>query len=221
MTCIAGLEQNGRVYIGGDSAGVAGASLSVRANPKVFHNGPFLIGFTTSFRMGQLLQFKLSPPPHPNGVDTLDFLVCDFVDAVRRCLTLGGFAKRREDQEVAGAFLLGYRGGLYTIDSDYQVAKATDGFASVGAGSQTALGALYALEVAMSTEANHLSKPTTANGLAILANARANYSIQKPISAGFTTDKQLTPEERIIIALHAAERSNSTVRAPFIVLSND
>lgn len=51
MTCIVGLEHNGRVYIGADSAGVSGWDLTVRADKKVFRNGSFLFGFTDSFRM--------------------------------------------------------------------------------------------------------------------------------------------------------------------------
>jgi hypothetical protein len=38
MTCIVGLVDKGDVYIGGDSAGVAGLSLSIRADEKVFGN---------------------------------------------------------------------------------------------------------------------------------------------------------------------------------------
>ena len=67
MTCIVGLVHEGVVYIGGDSAGVAGLSLVVRADEKVLRNGDFLMGFTTSFRMGQLLRYKLDPPRrHPD-----------------------------------------------------------------------------------------------------------------------------------------------------------
>ena len=37
MTCIAGLvDSNGDIYIGGDSAGVAGYDLTIRADEKVF-----------------------------------------------------------------------------------------------------------------------------------------------------------------------------------------
>ena len=38
MTAIVGLAQSGAVYIGGDSAGVSGMSLTVRADAKVFRN---------------------------------------------------------------------------------------------------------------------------------------------------------------------------------------
>lgn len=62
MTCIVGLVDQGNVWIGGDSAGVGGYDLMLRADQKVFRNGDFLMGFTSSFRMGQLLRYKLSPP---------------------------------------------------------------------------------------------------------------------------------------------------------------
>jgi hypothetical protein len=51
MTCIVGLVDGGRVWLGGDSAGVSGWDLTVRADRKVFRNGPYVMGFTTSFRM--------------------------------------------------------------------------------------------------------------------------------------------------------------------------
>jgi len=54
MTCIAGFVNKNEVWIGGDSAGVAGYNLRIRKDTKVFKvNGRFLIGYTNSFRMGQ------------------------------------------------------------------------------------------------------------------------------------------------------------------------
>ena len=41
MTCIVGLVHGGKVYMGGDSAGVGGYCLTVRADEKVFRNGEF------------------------------------------------------------------------------------------------------------------------------------------------------------------------------------
>jgi hypothetical protein len=55
MTCIVGLRQGGKVFIGGDSAGISGWDVTVRADPKVFLSGPYAMGFTSSFRLGQLL----------------------------------------------------------------------------------------------------------------------------------------------------------------------
>lgn len=147
MTCIVGLVDEGKVYMGGDSAGVNGGwDLVVRADPKVFHIGPFVVGFTSSFRMGQLLRFALVPPVHPPEVDIYRYMTVDFINAVRDCLKTGGWAKKDGEKESGGVFLVGYRGRLFEIDSDYQVGEGLDGYMAVGSGDQVALGALYATQ---------------------------------------------------------------------------
>lgn len=85
MTVIVGLVNKGDVYIGGDSAGVAGLDITIRADEKVFTNGPFLMGFTTSFRMGQLLRYKFDPPKQTVNTDDMKYMVTDFIDATRKC----------------------------------------------------------------------------------------------------------------------------------------
>lgn len=83
MTCIAGIAQDGKVYICGDSAGSAGHDLAVRADRKVFVNGEFVMGFTTSFRMGQLIQYAFTPPKRHPDKDVMAYMVTEFVDALR------------------------------------------------------------------------------------------------------------------------------------------
>ena len=107
MTCIVGLVHEGVVYIGGDSAGVGGMSLTVRADEKVFQNGEFLMGFTTSFRMGQLLRYSLKPPRRHPDDDIHQYMVVDFINAVRECLKSGGYASKKNDVESGGTFLVG------------------------------------------------------------------------------------------------------------------
>lgn len=144
MTCIIGLVDKGDVYIGGDSAGVAGLSLSIRKDEKVFGNGPFILGFTSSFRMGQLLRYKFSPPAQTVHQDDMEYMVTSFVDACRSCFSQNGFGDK--DATWGGKFLVGYKGFLYTIDSDYQVGKLHIAFDALGCGADIALGALYATE---------------------------------------------------------------------------
>lgn len=142
MTAIAGVVHAGRVYIGGDSAGIAGYQLTSRADAKVFRTGPFVFGFTTSFRMGQLIRWSLTVP-EPEG-DLERFMCTTFIDRVRECLKDGGWATKNSDREEGGTFLVGTAGRLFTVESDYQVGEAADGYAAVGAGDGVALGALYA-----------------------------------------------------------------------------
>lgn len=144
MTCVVGLVANGRVYMGADSAGANDWQVTVRADAKLFRNGPFLMGFTSSFRMGQLLRYRFQPPKHEPAMDAHHYMVAEFVGAVRTCLREGGYAKKENEQESGGQFLVGYRGRLFMIDSDYQVEEALDGYSAVGSGWLVALGALFA-----------------------------------------------------------------------------
>lgn len=144
MTCIVGLVHNGDVYIGGDSAGIAGLSVTIRSDEKVFGNGPFIMGFTSSFRMGQLLRYKLSPPAQTVHQNDMEYMVTSFIDSCRQCFSQNGFGDK--DASVGGNFLVGYHGKLYNIEGDYQVGVPKLPFDAVGCGSDLALGAMFATE---------------------------------------------------------------------------
>jgi hypothetical protein len=146
MTCIAGIAQDNHVTIGGDSAGVGGYSLQLRADTKVFRTGNYIMGFTTSFRMGQLLRYGVLPPA-PTAEEQWDldrFMATTFVDAVRRILSDGGWLTTSSGVESGGTFLVGARGALYEIHGDFQIARTIDGYGAVGCGEDLALGALHA-----------------------------------------------------------------------------
>lgn len=142
MTCIVGLVDGDRVWMGGDSAGVSGLDITVRADTKVFRNGELLIGFTNSFRMGQLLAHRLVPPPREPGQDLFRYMVIDFVDAVRQVLKDGGYAHKSNEVETGGTFLVAAEGRLFAIQSDYQVGEAMRGYHAIGCGADYALGSL-------------------------------------------------------------------------------
>ena len=144
MTCIVGLVDKGQVFIGGDSAGVNTARLSlvVRNDRKVFRNGDFVMGFESSFRMGQLLAFNFDPPKPRVGIDVMTYMVTDFIDAARARMKEGGFARVKEAAEEGGTFLVGYSGRLFHISDDFQVGESSHGFDACGCGDLIALGSL-------------------------------------------------------------------------------
>lgn len=142
MTCIVGVAEGESVMIGGDSAGVSGWDLTVRADTKVFRVGPYVMGFTTSFRMGQLLRYSFRPP-EPDAWDVDAFMATAFVNEVRQCLKDGGYARAKDGGEHGGTFLVGYKGLLYAIEDDYQIARSQDGYMAVGSGRDYALGSLH------------------------------------------------------------------------------
>jgi ATP-dependent protease HslVU (ClpYQ) peptidase subunit len=147
MTCIVGwTDGKGNICIGGDSAGVAGLNMAIRADEKVFRNGEMLFGFTSSFRMGQLLRFSLEIPSRTEKQDSYDYMCTDFIDAVRKCLKDGGYAKVDNGVDEGGCFIVGYRGQLYVIESDFQVGKPVEPFDAVGCGESFAKGVSWALK---------------------------------------------------------------------------
>lgn len=172
MTCIVGLEHQGKVYVGGDSASVSGLDITTYAPGKVFRNGPLVIGYTSSFRMGQVLQYNLKPPAHARGVGDMRYLVTALVPALRQCLADAGYTEKHNGRESGGTFLLGYRGRLYSIHDDFQVNRNADGRNAIGCGYAYALGSLHATRA--------MRKPVDRIREALLAATRYSAGVAAP-----------------------------------------
>jgi hypothetical protein len=145
MTCIVGVTDGETVTIGGDSAGVSGWDLTVRADAKVWATKGWAFGFTTSFRMGQILRWSFEPPDL-GGVPLERYMATTFVDSIRQCLKDGGWAKVESGREEGGSFLVGHAGRLFEVRDDFQVGESVVPFAAVGCGASYALGALHVVE---------------------------------------------------------------------------
>lgn len=162
MTCIVGfVDKNYRTcYMAGDHIGTDGYSKLNYNNQKVFKNGEFLIGYTTSFRMGQLLQYKWKAPTRNKTTkDDLEYLVNQVVPSFIKLFRDNGFLSSESEATArdsktnttsgaisGGQFLIGYRGRLYTVQSDFAVLEEARGYAACGCGQEYALGAISALD---------------------------------------------------------------------------
>lgn len=158
MTAIAAIVQDGKVWIGGDSAGVGGLSLSIRSDPKVFINGEFIFGYTSSFRMGQILEYRFTPPTPYEGESGMPFMVNRFVPEIKNCLKSEGYQRNESGQDYGGTFLVGYRGTLYQIAADYQVARVIVPFDACGCGQDLILGSLHATQESGLTPEERITK---------------------------------------------------------------
>ena len=142
MNVIAALTHEGKVYMGGDSASVdQNQCMMVRKDPKVFQNGPFLIGFTDSWRMGQILMDTTFPDP--GNMDEFEYMQTQFVDVARTRLKDGGYVKMDSNREHSGQFIVGFHGRIFLVDSDFQIGESPNPFYAIGMGSQEALSSLY------------------------------------------------------------------------------
>lgn len=159
MTCIIGLETDDGVWIGADSAGTDGyGGQTIRADTKVFRNGPMVMGFCGSYRMGQLLRYNFVVPSQPDGMGDYEYMVRVFVEAVRKTLKDGGFTWVEKNTETGGFFLVAYNGSLYSIEDDFQVGMSTRSYVCIGSGEQYAMGAMAALDLIDLTETERVKK---------------------------------------------------------------
>lgn len=143
MTCIVALKHKGRVFMGADSASVGGLSLWHNKNPKIYVVGPFMFGFTSSWRMGQILGYSFIPPKQEKGESVEKFMHTKFINEVRCCLRTGGFAKVETNQESGGTFLVSYKGRIFTVCDDFQIQETIHNFTACGCGDHLAMGSLH------------------------------------------------------------------------------
>lgn len=144
MTCIVALKgMNGSIIMGADSLGVGGLSKMNRVDPKIYRVGKMLIGFTSSYRMGQILGYSFNPPEHRKKLSIEKYMNTLFIDEVRSALKKGGYARKYHDEEAGGTFLVAYKGRIFEIENDFQVGERTEDYNAVGCGADLALGSLY------------------------------------------------------------------------------
>jgi ATP-dependent protease HslVU (ClpYQ) peptidase subunit len=143
VTCIVAVEHDGVVYMGSDRAGSDGWGIGTVAAAKTFRNGPLLIGYTTSFRMGQLLQYALVPPTDTLTWDVDRWVATDLMAAIREAYDAHGWDETESNKHVGGNFLLAVAGRAYEIQSNYSFIRKVTGEYAVGSGEMFALGSLH------------------------------------------------------------------------------
>lgn len=148
MTCIVGIVDKEKVYIGADSAGTGNFKRTIRKDLKVFVRDKFIMGFTSSFRMGQLLMHddRFSMRCQKSGEDDFHYLINAFIPAIQKLFSDGGYLTKDKEELVGGVFLLGFNKRLYRIDCDFQVGESVANYEAVGCGDEFALGSLFTTE---------------------------------------------------------------------------
>lgn len=172
MTCIVGLKHDGKVYIGGDSLASNGQTKVVREDKKIFKPYPNIVsGFTTSYRMGQLLMYN---EEIFEEVSSHRSMVNDFIPRLQVLFDSSGYRRNFDSGEKeGGVFLIGINSLLYKIDSDFHVAVTSNDFDTCGCGEEFALGSLH------STEGLSMN-PLKRIELALEAAERFSTGVQRP-----------------------------------------
>lgn len=149
MTAIVGLRSAGSVFIGADSCGSDGSIRAAYLNPKLVEKQvntdgatqKLVLGYTSSWRFGQVLAHHLAPPSD-FASEPIGYLVESLVPEIRKVLAAAGWLKKDSAREESGTALIGYRGQLFALHSDFSV-LATERWDACGSGREFALGSLF------------------------------------------------------------------------------
>lgn len=203
------------IFVGGDSLAASGLHLRTVVTPKVFHprgalHDVMIIGYTSSFRMGQLLQFSLDCPVQEEDLkaENVDrYMATTFITAVRECFTkngwMGKFGQAHDqdyDRNHGGVFLVAVLASdgphIYYVGSEFIVLEHAEDFDAVGCGRELALASLRTMDLVRGPVKSKTK-----------AAADKIYGQRGPLST----------EQRVRLALSVACEF-STSRSPFTVL---
>lgn len=174
MTCVVAVSDPRRgTWMGADSAAIDGNySVRTMVDPKVHEVGPMLLGYAGQLRPGQILAHHLRAPT-PRGERPFEY-VLRVAEAARGVLKRHEAMGRQDEKAQSGALLLiAYRQRLFVLEDDFDAHEPAEPYAAIGAGSDLALGALYA-----SPEL----PPESRLERALLAAERFNASVRRPFS---------------------------------------
>lgn len=169
MTCIVAIAEAGRVHMGCDSCASDGHRRYVQVRSKITRKGGFLIGHSGSIRFADLIEHVWAPPERLEASTDSSYMCVQVATSIRTLLRDNGLMQRKDDVESASNCwaVIGYRGGLWSMEPDLQMRVDSIGYAATGSGLDYAIGALYAtramnlephprLQLALEAASHHL-----------------------------------------------------------------
>jgi ATP-dependent protease HslVU (ClpYQ) peptidase subunit len=146
MSCVIGLEHQGKVYMGADSSVLrANMEARVASAPKVVVRDELIIGCVGSLRYAQTLIYLWEVPKQLEGELDEHYMLGTIVKSMEECLTKHG---QSEDVRSGGGsvVLIGYKGKLYSYGCALGCICPVDGRDAIGCGADFALGNLVSSE---------------------------------------------------------------------------
>jgi len=133
MTCIVGIAQKGKIWMGADTCISFDTSFISLDDPKVFIKGDMICGVAGPLNFKQNIQYNTD-------------LYCglDEIQDIKAHIAMEIFPAIKElDGFREAELLIGYEDKLYEIFNNVFVCSATKNYASIGSGSDYALGCLH------------------------------------------------------------------------------
>ena len=141
MTCVVAYKTKSKIGIASDKCASNGYTFSKYNQPKIFRNGGFIIGYTTSFRLGQLLEYRWIPPQRGEDQTENNYIFVSVIESIKDMLVVDGFSTNG----VGGNFIIIYNKRIFEVQDDYSLLEVKD-YCAVGCGTDEAETTLYILE---------------------------------------------------------------------------
>lgn len=147
MTVIVAVTDGSNVYMGSDSAISSDKDVFGLKTEKIIKKDGLLIGVSGVLRGLQLLKYNWDIPEQPSSMSNEEYIITMIVQDIKGIFNFHGYSLLDDNQEIHDShYLIGYRGSIFTLDSNYQVFETNKQYAAIGSGAYFALGALSTLE---------------------------------------------------------------------------
>ena len=144
MTCIVGIIDNEKIWMGCDTQ-VSSGSRKSRTDTKIIRHNDLLLGFSGNARELQLMRFGLEIPEQGEAEEDYEYIAATLTPAIQNRLKDAGAAEI--DNNVVSArmsILIGYRKRLYTVSWNFAPLRIeSQDYHAIGSGMYYALGSLF------------------------------------------------------------------------------
>jgi ATP-dependent protease HslVU (ClpYQ) peptidase subunit len=141
MTCIVGIAQQGKIFMGADSAASTGDSARIRKESKIIRGRNMLVGVSGAGVLTDIIEYNLGKPLCHKNIEARKYLCAEFVPLLRQ--TLAVFEIADDGASFDGEILVGLQGRMFTIQGDYQVGELYQEYTAIGSGQDYAMGSLH------------------------------------------------------------------------------
>lgn len=179
MTCVAGLVENGVVYMAADRLGSNGFVGRTYKNDKIVRKDGILFGTTGTFKCINFLKYDFSVPKKQEGEES-DAYMYRVLKEVAKGLIEDKFCTKTKDGELdlTSTLLIGYDGGLYKMQGDGSMLIPEDKFLTVGSGCYHSEASLYSTEGTELTPEQRLRKAIVcANEFVVSVNDKIQFEV--------------------------------------------
>lgn len=139
MTIVIAYKHEDKVYMCSDMKASSDNYQHIETYPKIFSvnckYGRIYIGYTTSFRMAQIIQNELPQYKEP-------FDIYNVVEFIREKLAEKGFSTIDNNEHIGGQFIIVYCGEMWLVEHNFQYLQPSRNYIAIGAGAEYAYGAI-------------------------------------------------------------------------------